>query len=122
MARSAETKSMARSAEQRARNESIFREANEKLERKVVRLSITESRTPYFCECDDPGCRSVVNLTIREYEAVRSEPTQFLITPGHDAPPDRIVEEREGFTVIEKTGKEAELVEQQDPRSASSGA
>jgi hypothetical protein len=112
---------MARSAEQRARNESFFREANEKLERKVVKLSITEWRTPYFCECDDPRCISVVTLTIHEYEAVRSKPTQFVVTPGHDSPPDRVVEEREGFAVIEKTGEEARLVEGQDPRSVSPG-
>ena len=108
---------MGRSAEQRAANESRFREANEKLERKVVALSITEWRTPYFCECDDPHCTSVVTLTIPEYEAVRSKPTQFVITPDHDSPPDRVVEEHEGFTVIQKTGEEAQLVEEQDPRS-----
>lgn len=112
---------MARSAEQRAANESRFREANEKLERTVVKLSITESRTPYFCECDDPRCTAIITLSIREYEAVRSKPTRFVITPGHDAEPDRVVEQHEGFHVIEKTGKEAELVEEQDPRSSASG-
>ena len=111
---------MARSAEQRAANESRFREANEKLERKVVKLSITESRTPYFCECDDPRCTAIIKLSLREYEAVRSKPTQFVITAGHEAEPDRIVEEHEGFTVIEKTGEEAQLVEEQDPRSSAS--
>jgi hypothetical protein len=108
---------MKRSAEQRAANESRFRARNEKLERKVVKLSITNSRTPYFCECDDPHCTSIIKLTIPEYEAVRSKPTQFVIAPDHDADPDRIVEEHDGFTVIEKTGEEAQLVEEQDPRS-----
>jgi hypothetical protein len=108
---------MKRSAEQRAANESRFRERNEKLERKVIKLSITESRTPYFCECDDPQCTAIIKLTIPEYEAVRSNPIRFVIAPGHDAEPDRIVEEREGFTVIEKTGEEAQLVEEQDLRS-----
>jgi hypothetical protein len=112
---------MDRSAEQRAANESRFREANEKLERKVVKLSITESRTPYFCECDDPRCISILQLTIPEYEAVRSKPTRFVITPGHDADPDRVVEQHDGFNVVEKTGEEAKLVKEQDPRSAASG-
>jgi hypothetical protein len=111
---------MTRSAEQRAANESFFREANEKLEGNVVKLSITESRTPYFCECDDPRCTAIISLSIREYEAVRSKPTQFVITPGHDSEPDRVVEQHEGFTVIEKTGEEAKLVEEQDPRSSAS--
>jgi hypothetical protein len=111
---------MERSAEQRAANESRFREANEKLERKVVKLSITDVRTPYFCECDDPRCTAIISLSIREYEAVRAKPTQFVTIPGHDARPDRVVEQHEGFNVIEKTGEEAQLVKKQDPRSAAS--
>jgi hypothetical protein len=108
---------VARSAEQRAANESTFREANEKLEGKVVALSLTEERTPYLCECDDDRCTAIVRLTIPEYEAVRSKPTQFVVSPDHDSSPDRVVEEHEGFTVIEKTGEEARLVEKQDPRA-----
>ena len=110
---------MGRSAAQRAANESRFREANEKLERKVVALSITEWRTPYFCECDDPHCTSVVTLTIPEYEAVRSRSTQFAVMPDHHSPPNRVLEEHDSFTLIEKTGEEAQLVEEQDPRSSS---
>jgi hypothetical protein len=108
---------VARSAEQRAKNESIFREANEKLEDKVVELSLTEERTPYLCECDDPSCTEIIRLTIPEYEAVRGNPRQFIIAPKHDAAPDRVVEEHEGFTVIQKTGEEGRLVEEQDPRA-----
>jgi hypothetical protein len=56
-------------------------------------------------------------LMIPEYEAVRSRPAQFVVMPGHESSPDRVVDEREGFTVIEKTGEEAQLVKEQDPRS-----
>jgi hypothetical protein len=106
-----------RSAEQRAANESRFREANEKLERKVVELSLAEERTPYLCECDDPACTAIVQLTIPEYEEVRSKPRQFVVIPDHDASPDEVVEKHQGFSVIEKTGEEARLVEEQDPRA-----
>jgi hypothetical protein len=108
---------MGRSAEQRAANESRFRKANETLEGKVVELSLTEERTPYLCECDDPSCTEIVRLTIPEYEAVRSKPSQFVVIPDHDASPAEVVEEHEGFTLIEKTGAEAELVEEQYPRA-----
>ena len=107
---------MARSAEQRAHNESIFREANEKLEDKVVEFSLSEERTPYLCECDEPSCIALVHLTIPEYEAVRRNPRQFIVSPGHDAAPDRVVEEHEDFTIIQKTGEEGRLVEAHDPR------
>jgi hypothetical protein len=106
-----------RSAEQRARNESAFREANEKLEDKVVELSLAETRSPYLCECEDERCTEIIRLTMPEYETVRRKPRQFVIVPGHDSSPGRIVEEHEGFTVIEKTGEEGRLVEEQDPRA-----
>jgi hypothetical protein len=108
---------VARSGEQRAKNESTFREANEKLEGKVVELALTEERTPYLCECDDPSCTSIVRLTVPEYEAVRSNPRQFIVIPDHDSSPEQVVEEQEGFTVIEKTGEEGRLVEREDPRA-----
>jgi hypothetical protein len=106
-----------RGAEQRALNESTFREANEKLEDKVVELSLTEARTPYLCECEDDRCTEIIRLTMPEYEAVRSKPRQFVIIPGHDSSPGRIVAAHEGFTVIEKTGEEGRLVEKKDPRA-----
>jgi hypothetical protein len=108
---------VARSAEQRAKNESTFREANEKLEDRVVELSLTEERTPYLCECDDPRCTEIIRLTIPEYESVRGNPRQFVVTLEHDSLPDRVVEEHEGFTVIQKTGEEGRLVEKEDPRA-----
>jgi hypothetical protein len=100
-----------------AANESKFREANEKFKNKVVELFLTEERNPYLCECDDPSCTAIIRLTVPEYEAVRSKPRQFVVITGHDASPDRIVEEHEGSTIIEKTGEEARLVEEQDPRA-----
>jgi hypothetical protein len=59
----------------------------------------------------------MVRLTIPDYEAVRGNPRQFIVIPEHDSSPDRVVEEHEGFTVIEKTGEEGRLVEEQDPRA-----
>jgi hypothetical protein len=108
---------VARSAEQRAKNESIFREANEKLEDKVVELLLFEERTPYLCECDAPSCTAIIRLTIPEYEAVRRNPRQFIVTAEHDSAPDLIVERHKGFMVIQKTGEEGRLVEAHDPRA-----
>ena len=108
---------MGRSAEQRAANESTFRRANEQLERKATLLHFDERRTPYICECENRSCTNVVMLRHSEYEAVRQSSKHFVISPGHDSPPDKIIEEHEGFNIIEKTGEEGELVEAQDPRS-----
>jgi len=107
---------MTRSAAQRAANESTFRRANEDLEQKAQALAFGHEATPYLCECEDPRCTEVVMLARLDYEAVRSDPRQFVIVPGHDAKEDNVVEERDGFNVVEKTGEEGRLVEQQDPR------
>lgn len=106
-----------RSAAQRAQNESTFRRANEDLERKAQALGFGEQQSPYLCECEDPACTEVVMLARSEYEAVRSNPRGFFIVPGHDATEDRIVEQRDGFHIVEKTGEEGRIVEEEDPRS-----
>jgi hypothetical protein len=109
--------SSSRSAAQRAENESNFRRANENLERTAQSLLLGEEPTPYLCECENPRCTDVVMLDRSDYEAVRSNPRRFFIVPGHDAPEDSVVDEHDGFHVVEKTGEEGRLVEEQDPRS-----
>jgi len=108
---------MSRGAAQRAKNESTFRRANEDLEQKARAWSFGEQPTPYLCECEDLRCTDVVMLGRSDYEAVRSDPRRFFVVPGHDVPEDRVVEEYDGFHVVEKTGEEGRLVEEQDPRS-----
>jgi len=108
---------MSRSAAQRAENESIFRRANEDLEQKAQALTFGAEPTPYLCECEDPRCTEVIMLARSDYEAVRSNPRRFFIVPGHDAPEDRVIGGSDEFSVVEKTGEEGRLVEEQDPRS-----
>jgi hypothetical protein len=44
-----------------------------------------------------------VELTLAEYEEVRSDPTHFLILPGHELPEAEVVLKRNGrFGVVEK--------------------
>jgi hypothetical protein len=109
---------MSRSAEQSARNESAFRRANESLEEKAAALGLAEERTPYLCECENRRCTDVVQLTRKEYEAVRAEPNRFLMVPGHQEASDVLVQQEPSFVVIEKHGEEGEFVAEQNPRSA----
>jgi hypothetical protein len=91
--------------------------ANEDLARKAQAWSFGEEPTPYLCECEELRCTEVVMLARSEYETVRRDPRHFLIVPGHDAAEDRVVEERDGYDVVEKTGEEGRLVAESDPRS-----
>jgi hypothetical protein len=104
-------------AERAAANESTFRGVNERLEQKAAELSFGEERTPYLCECEDRGCTQVIFLARQEYEAIRANPRTFVLAPGHQSSDDRVVQEEPTFTIVEKTGEEGRLVEEQDPRS-----
>jgi hypothetical protein len=60
----------------------------------------------------------MIQLSIAEYEAIRHSPIRFPVKPGHDYPEfERVVEEHEGYVVVEKFGEAAEIVSRADPRS-----
>lgn len=110
---------MSRSVEQAAKNESTFRQANERLEEKATELfGSDDDRTPCLCECEDERCTRVIQLTREQYEAVRANPRRFLMEAGHQEPDDRVVQEAADYIVIEKSGEEGDLVAEHDPRSA----
>src|SRR4026207_1108485 len=58
----------------------------------------------FLCEWSDPDCVGTVNLSLHEYEIIRSTANLFVIHEGHEHPDvDRIVQARDGFTLVEKT-------------------
>ena len=98
---------MERSAERAARNEALFREANEQIDQRRRELEVGEP-TPYICECSRERCTEIVRMRPAEYLAVRSEPTHFLQVPGHADKTEFVVAERDGYVVVEKTGSSAQ--------------
>ena len=105
------------SARRAAENEARFRQANEQISASAAELAPAEQPSPYLCECDDEGCTTIVRLTMSEYEAVRGGSRQFVLAGGHEGDDDRVLEEHELFTVVEKTGEKGRHVEELDPRS-----
>jgi hypothetical protein len=108
---------MATTDERKARNETIFRRANEEVRRAQEKLEFTDGPLPFICECEDESCTQIISVASDEYERVRSDPTRFLLAPGHPSTTGRIVEQREGFWVGEKTGGAAEIAKASDPRA-----
>jgi hypothetical protein len=102
--------------EKKAQNEALFREVNERIE-KVVE----DAANPQFlCECADEECCETLELSIAEYEAIRSSPVCFPVKVGHNDPEvERVVEDNGHYVVAEKTGRAAEIVRERDPRSRS---
>jgi hypothetical protein len=62
-------------------------------------------------------CTERTTLTLAQYEELRREPTHFLVKPGHVYPKfERVVEETNGYVVVEKGGEAATEARRQDPR------
>jgi hypothetical protein len=104
-------------AERKARNEAVFRDANEEIKAVRDRLSLVDGKTPFFCECEDTTCREVLRLGLDEYEQIRSQPTTFLIARGHPHTAGRVVSDRGTYMVVEKQGAAARVARDSDPRS-----
>jgi hypothetical protein len=104
-------------AERQGRNESLFREVNERIAELNQTFQI-EGRSEFLCECSREECRQPIEIPIGEYEAVRRTPTRFLVIPGHeDDRVERVVERSERYIVVEKIGEAADEAEDLDPRS-----
>ena len=91
-----------------AKNESMFRAANERIELEAQARGVT-TRAPFLCECPDLTCTEIVQLTLEEYEAVRRGPARFLCVPGHQslaiqANAATVVEERPDVVIVDKIG------------------
>ena len=78
-----------------------------------------EKSAVFVCECGHLGCSETVELSIAEYEAVRTDFDRFLIVPGHEIEGvDEVVERRDGYFVVIKREPEArEMAQASDERS-----
>lgn len=97
-----------------AKNEALFRAVNETIELKAESIGVGADPVPFVCECPDPSCTEIVELTLVEYEEVRTGPTRFFVLPGHEALAVQanaavVVEEREGVCIDEKIGIAGEV-------------
>jgi hypothetical protein len=100
-----------------ARNEAIFREVNEVIQ-SGRGPSEVQTSVAFRCECGQLGCNDLVELTVGDYELVRSHPRHFLVTLGHQRPEiEVVIELRDGFAVVEKRGDAGQVAEETDPRT-----
>jgi|SRR5829696_6600367 len=105
--------------ERAARNESLFREVNERLQELATTFEeIAGTPGVFACECADLSCVEQVKITLDEYEAIRSDPNNFLVLTEHAyREVEYIVREGEGFAVVAKLGQGAKVAAEADPRS-----
>ena len=67
-----------------AENEVRFRALNERLQDAAGTWQGREGQLSLVCECGDEDCTAAIELSAREYEAVRAVETQFVLIPGHE--------------------------------------
>lgn len=102
--------------ERAAQNEVLFRSVNEEIER--LGRESAQRHVEFVCECSDGTCAERIQLTIPEYEEVRSESRWFAIVPSHVATRiEHVVRSTDRYVIVEKDSPVAtEVVDISDPR------
>ena len=101
-----------------AKNQSLFREVNEQLEGLAEAFQFISETANFCCECADVECVGTLPLSMTEYEALRADPNQFAVLPGHVYPEvERVVTENERYVVVAKIGEGGNVASEADPRS-----
>jgi len=104
--------------ERLARNESLFREINERVREIAAAHGTDRHLYSFHCECSNTDCTLRVTVAVSDYERVRAHGSRFLVATGHNLPDiERVVEQHETWWVIEKEGAAGDLAEELDPRS-----
>jgi hypothetical protein len=99
-----------------ARNEVLFRETNEAIERGQWPADPAK-HVRFRCECSRVSCGEAVEITLAEYEQVRKFPRRFVVAVGHETPEiEKVVRRRQSHVIVEKTDAAGATAEESDPR------
>ena len=107
--------------ERAARNQSLFREVNERISDLNEAFAEITDVFEIACECSNIKCIETITIGREEYRAARLDPSRFVVLPGDVAAGiERVVSEHDGYVVVEKVGVAGEVAAQladDDPRS-----
>jgi hypothetical protein len=108
-----------------ARNDSIFRDANEQINTSAREHGTDEEQAvPFICECADEHCTTIVLLSRGEYDDVRSDSRQFLTVFGHERFEGLVdvVSTNHNHLVIRKSGRAGDIAASLDERDNGDGS
>jgi hypothetical protein len=103
-----------------AQDQALWREVNERLKTLNEAFEHVARASEFLCECANRNCMEHVTMTLDEYERVRGVPTHFVVLPGDPhlfLDIERVVEEHDGYVVVEKFGEAGRMAAKLDPRS-----
>ena len=65
----------------------LYREVNEQIQKLNTTFGLTNGeRLQIVCECSRSDCAQPIDLTMDEYEDIRSDASRFAIKPHHPFP------------------------------------
>jgi hypothetical protein len=102
-----------------AKNQSLFRDVNKRINDIDKAHDLWVTLSDWFCECPAPKCTTRIALTPQQYEAVRANPTRFIVAPSseHLVPDvERVIDRRVRYWVVEKVREATAVAEQLQPR------
>ena len=103
-----------------ARNQSLFREVNERVKDVNDGFHVFTDLNDWVCECANESCVERIELSAQEYEHIRKHGARFFVAPSseHVWPEvERIVERHPNYWIVEKIEHGAEMATDLDPRS-----
>jgi hypothetical protein len=101
------------------RNEALFREVNDRIERVTETLQVTTDTIRILCECGNASCTEQITVPVSEYERVRSDSELFFVREGHEQHDvEQVVEQHDDYNIVrKKPGDAARMADELDPRA-----
>jgi hypothetical protein len=103
-----------------AKNQSLFREVNERVKDLNDSFHVFTSISDWVCECANDDCFELIEMSAREYENVRRTASRFFVFPSeqHVWPEaENVVERFANYWIVEKIELAGQIAEARDPRS-----
>jgi hypothetical protein len=103
-------------------NEALFRVVNEQIRELNERFEgVTDDEFEIVCECGDLTCVQQIVIPTAEYARVRTHPSMFVLSPGHeDATVEAVVQDDRdsAYLVVRKhPGVPTDLAAEEAPDS-----
>jgi hypothetical protein len=99
-------------------NEAVFREANERIRELNETFATLTDELMFVRECGHSTCAEQISMKPGDYEALRAQPADFAIVPGHEIPNvEEVIARGEEYEIVrKKEGIPRRVAEVTDPR------
>jgi hypothetical protein len=107
--------------ERAANNQTLFREVNERVKDVNVNFHAHSAVSEWVCECANDTCFERVEMSMSEYEDIRSAGERFFVAPSDEHVwPDveQVTVRNDRYWVLEKAELAGKLAKRADPRAA----